>query len=187
MPRVLRIFVSLQFPNKIPESLKKPYFAMGDSSGSVNLWSWKAHWREGFGTVMEASETDPGVVSELNAKGFKNITVQPPESQNVTGKGIYQNGRWKIVLKRALNTEDVKGDIQFEVGKLIPVAFAIWDGSNNDVGGQKSVSSWYYVSLEKPVPKTVYAYVLVAIIMGASVEMWFIARLRRFPPELEEK
>ncbi len=70
---IFRDAVSLQFPNKIPESLKKPYFAMGDSSSSVNLWSWKAHWREGFGAVMEASETDPGVVSELNAKGFKNI------------------------------------------------------------------------------------------------------------------
>lgn len=63
----------------------------------------------GIQAVVEAPETEPGVVSELNAKGFKNITVQPPESQNVIGKGIYQNGRWKIVLKRALNTEDVKG------------------------------------------------------------------------------
>lgn len=160
---------------------------MGDSSGSVNLWSWKAHWQEGFGAIAEAPESEPGVATELNAKGFKNITVQPPESQNITGKGVYQNGRWKTVLKRTLTTEDVKGDIQFEVGRLIPVAFAIWDGSNSDVGGQKSVSSWYYVSLEKPVPKTVFVYVLVAIVMGASVEMWFIARLRRFPPKMEEE
>ncbi len=184
---IFRDAVSLQFPTKIPESLKKPFFAMGDSSGSVNLWSWKAHWQEGFGAVVEAPETEQGVVSELNAKGFKNVTVQPPESQNVTGKGIYQNGRWKAVLKRTLNTEDVKGDIQFEIGKLIPVAFAVWDGSNSDVSGQKSVSSWYYVSLEKPVPKTVFVYVLIALIMGASIEMWFIARLRRFPPKLEEE
>lgn len=184
---IFRDAVSLQFPTKIPESLKKPYFAMGDSGGAVNLWSWKAYWHEGFGVVVEAPENESGSVSELNAKGFKNVTVQPLESQNVTGKGIYQNGRWKVVLKRALKTEDVKGDMQFEIGKLIPVAFAVWDGSNSDVGGQKSVSSWYYVSLEKPVPKTVFAYVLIAIIMGASVEMWFIARLRRFPPKLEEE
>lgn len=184
---IFRDAVSLQFPTKIPESLKKPYFAMGDSGGAVNLWSWKAYWREGFGVVVEAPENESGSVSELNAKGFKNVTVQPLESQNVTGKGIYQNGRWKVVLKRTLKTEDAKGDMQFEIGKLIPVAFAVWDGSNSDVGGQKSVSSWYYVSLEKPVPKTVFAYVLIAIIMGASVEMWFIARLRRFPPKLEEE
>ncbi len=184
---VFRDAVSLQFPTKIPESLKKPYFAMGDSSGAVNLWSWKAHWGEGFGQIAESPETEPGIVTEMNAKGFKNITIQPPESQNVTGKGIYQNGRWKVVLKRTLKTEDAKGDIQFEIGKLIPVAFAVWDGSNSDVSGQKSISSWYYVMLEKQVPKTVFVYVLIAIVMGASVEMWFIARLRRFPPKLEEE
>ncbi|HHT9116117.1 MAG: c-type cytochrome [Planctomycetes bacterium] len=184
---IFRDAVSLQFPTKIPESLKKPYFAMGDSSGAVNLWSWKAHWSEGFGSVAEAPESEPGKMIEMNAKGFKNIVTQPPESQNVTGKGIYLNGRWKVVMKRTLKTEDAKGDIQFEIGKLIPIAFAVWDGSNSDVAGQKSVSSWYYVSLEKPVPKTVFVYVLIAIVMGASVEMWFVARLRRFPPKLEEE
>ncbi|MDN3512277.1 MAG: ethylbenzene dehydrogenase-related protein [Candidatus Jettenia sp.] len=183
---VFRDGVSVQFPTKIPESLKKPYFAMGDSSGAVNLWSWKAYWHEGFGAIVEAPETEPGEVSELNAKSFKNVTIQPTESQNVSGKGIYQNGRWKVVLKRSLKTDDVKGDIQFETGRLIPVALAAWDGSNSDTGAQKSVSAWYYVLLEKPVPRTIFAYVLVAIIMGASVELWFIARLRRFPPKLEE-
>lgn len=183
---VFRDGVSVQFPTKIPESLKKPYFAMGDSSGLVNLWLWKAYWSEGLGSVVEAPGTEAGEVKELNAKGFKNITNQPPESQNVDGKGVFQNGRWKVVLKRSLKTEDVKGDIQFEIGKLIPVAFAVWDGSNSDTGALKSVSAWYYVLLEKPVPKTIFAYVLVAIIMGASVELWFIARLRRFPPKLEE-
>ena len=105
----------------------------------------------------------------------------------MTGKGVHQNGRWKVVFKRSLQTEDAKNDLQFEIGKLIPIAFAIWDGSNSDVAGLKSVSSWYYVILEKPVPKTVFIYVLFAIIMGASIEVWFIARLRRFPPKLEEE
>lgn len=184
---IFRDAVSLQFPTKIPESLKKPYFAMGDSSGAVNLWNWKAHWGEGFGVIIESPETEPGTVIEMNAKGFKSIVTQPPESQNVAGKGMYQNGRWKVVMKRPLKTEDAKGDIQFEIGKLIPIAFAVWDGSNSDVAGQKSVSSWYYVSLEKAVPKTVFVYVLIAIVMGASIEMWFVARLRRFPPKLEEE
>ncbi len=184
---IFRDAVALQFPTKIPESLKKPYFAMGDSSGAVNLWSWKAYWHEGFGQIVEAPEQEPGTVSELNAKGFKSVITQPTESQNITGKGIYQNGRWKVVFKRTLKTEDAKRDIQFEIGKLIPIAFAVWDGSNSDVSGQKSVSSWYYISLEKSVPKTVFVYVLIAVVMGASVELWFVARLRRFPPKFEEE
>ena len=127
------------------------------------------------------------VITEMNAKGFRNITTQPIESQNVTGKGFYKNGRWKVLMKRTLKTEDIKSDIQFEIGKLIPLAFAVWDGSNSDFGGQKSISSWYYVVLEKPVPKTVFVYVLIAIVIGASVQMWFVARLRRFPPTLDEE
>jgi DMSO reductase family type II enzyme heme b subunit len=178
--------VSLQFPTQIPESLKKPYFAMGDKGSMVNLWTWKAYWHEGFGSIIESPETEAGEVYELNAKGFKNVTMQPLESQNVTGKGVYQNGRWRVVLKRSLKTEDVKGDIQFEIGKLIPIAFALWDGSNSDTGARKSVSAWYYIILEESVPKTIFAYVVLAIVMGASIEMWFIARLRRLPPKLEE-
>jgi len=183
---IFRDAVSLQFPAKIPDSLKKPYFGMGDSGGIVNLWQWKAYWNEGFGSVAEAPGSEPGSIMELNAKGFKKISVQPPEGQDVTGGGVYVNGRWKVVFKRALKTEDEKKDIQFEIGKLIPIAFAAWDGSNSDAGGQKSISAWYYILLEKPMPKTVFVYVLIAVVMGASVELWFLARLRRFPPKLEE-
>ena len=35
--------VALQFPTKIPEGLKKPYFAMGESGKSVVLWHWRAY------------------------------------------------------------------------------------------------------------------------------------------------
>ncbi|MDR4508631.1 MAG: ethylbenzene dehydrogenase-related protein [Candidatus Brocadiaceae bacterium] len=184
---VLRDGVSVQFPTKIPESLQKPYFGMGGGGGSVNLWYWKAYWQEGFAKAIEAPVSEPGSIAELNAKGFKKITPQPPEAQDVLAKGVYENGRWKVVLKRKLKTEDAKKDIQFEVGKLIPVAFAIWDGSNGDVGAQKSISAWYYIILEQPASNTIYIYVLAAILMGASVELWFVARLRRFPPKLEEE
>lgn len=184
---IFRDAVSLQFPVKIPESLKKPYFGMGDSGGVVNLWQWKACWKEGFGSIAEMPANEPGEIVELNAKGFKKISIQSPENQDVMGEGLHDNGRWKVVFKRPLKTEDGKKDIQFEIGKLIPIAFAVWDGSNGDAGSQKSVSSWYYILLEKPMPKTVFVYVLVAVVMGASVELWFLARLRRFPPKSEEE
>ena len=69
-------------------------------------------------------------------------------------------------MKRSLKTEDAKGDIQLKGESSSLIAFAIWDGSNSDVAGQKSVSSWYYISLEKLVPKTVFVYVLIANCYG---------------------
>jgi len=40
-------------------------------------------------------------------------------------------------------------DVQFIAGKLIPVAFAIWDGSQGDRNGQKVVSTWYRLRVEE--------------------------------------
>ena len=123
-------------------------------------------------------------IRELNAKGFRNLVVQPSNSQDSKGKGYWENGKWKVMVTRPLVTSDKKVDIQFETGKLIPYALAVWDGSNKEIGGQKSITSWYYLSLEMPTPKSVYFYVIIAIIMAVSIQFWVIGRIRRFPPEI---
>ncbi|MHC4139959.1 MAG: c-type cytochrome, partial [Planctomycetota bacterium] len=129
---------AIQFPTKIPEGLKKPYFAMGDSSNNVELLHWKAYdesvlaaqltdddvetqtdggedveeeaeegteeteaadVQEGEEIVEEvAKEEFKGFVKikEMNAKGFRTLSVQPDNSQNSLGKGHWKNGKWKV-------------------------------------------------------------------------------------------
>ncbi len=123
-------------------------------------------------------------IKEMNAKGFKNLAEQPSDSQHSKSKGYWKNGKWKVMITRPLMTDDKKIDIQFETGKLIPYALAAWDGSNSEIGGQKSISSWYYLVLEVNTPRSVYLYVLIAIIMGVSIQFWVIGRIRRFPPKI---
>ncbi len=123
-------------------------------------------------------------IREMNAKGFKNLAVQPSNSQDSKGKGYWENGKWKVMITRPLVTGDKKIDIQFETGKLIPYALALWDGSNKEIGGQKSITSWYYLTLEITTPKSVYLYVIIAIIMAVSILFWVIGRIRRFPLEI---
>jgi hypothetical protein len=123
-------------------------------------------------------------IRELNAKGFKNLADQPSNSQDSKGKGYWENGKWKVMITRPLITGDKKIDIQFETGKLIPYALAVWDGSNKEIGGQKSITSWYYLTLEMPTPKSVYFYVIIAVIMAVSIQFWVIGRIRRFPTEI---
>ncbi|MGR3174685.1 MAG: ethylbenzene dehydrogenase-related protein [Candidatus Scalindua sp.] len=225
--------VALQFPTKIPEGLKKPYFAMGGAGKSVVLWHWRAYEESLHAAEKEADDdsetaTDGGsvvaeeqeetshavekgevtevkdvteestavteapkekfkgfmTIREMNAKGFKNLAVQPSNSQDSKGKGYWKNGKWRVMITRPLVTGDKKIDIQFETGKLIPYALAVWDGSNKEVGGQKSISSWYYLNLEITTPKSVYFYVIIAIIMAVSIQFWVIGRIRRFPPEI---
>ena len=234
--------VALQFPTKIPEGLKKPYFAMGESGNSVVLWHWRAfeeslhaarkgadedsetatdggsdvaeeHGDTGHAEAEEVEETvaeetvveaqaqeesteektteapeerfkDFMTIRELNAKGFRNLADQPSNSQDSKGKGYWENGKWKVMITRPLVTGDKKIDIQFETGKLIPYALALWDGSNEEIGGQKSITSWYYLTLETKTPKSVYLYVIIAVIMAVSIQFWVIGRIRRFPLEI---
>jgi DMSO reductase family type II enzyme heme b subunit len=77
-------------------------------------------------------------VEDLNAEGFSTLTTQA--SQNVDGKGNWNNNRWTVVFKRALKTED-KNDTQFTGGKT-PIAIAIWNGQNKERNGQKAVTQW---------------------------------------------
>ncbi len=123
-------------------------------------------------------------INEMNAKGFRKLTVQPESSQDSKGKGGWKNGKWQVMITRPLETADKKMDIQFEKGKLIPYALAVWDGSNKEIKGQKSITSWYYLNLEMTTPNTVYIYALIAVIMAVSIQFWVIARIRRFPPEV---
>jgi DMSO reductase family type II enzyme heme b subunit len=231
--------VALQFPAMIPEGLKKPYFAMGESGKSVVLWHWRAYDEsiqagkdedeeidsetatDGGSSVVEedkekeeteeetemqgeTTEAEPVqeakqeevskeqfkdfvTIKEMNANGFKRIAEQPSNSQDSKGKSYWKNGKWKVMATRPLVTDDKKIDIQFETGKLIPYALAVWDGSNREIGGQKSISSWYYLTLEMTTPKSVYLYVLIAVIMGASILFWVVARVRRFPPQIPDE
>ena len=163
----LRDAVGIQFPVKIPEGADRPYFFLGQPGKPVNLWRWNADWNE-----------DPSrktVADELNATGAKNpIVPQPPESQEVTSKGVWNNGRWKVVMVRPLKTRDQKSDIQFEAGKMIPLAFHAWDGWKGEEGLQMAISSWQFLVLEVPTPLIVYLYTFLSILCGFGGELLLI-------------
>jgi DMSO reductase family type II enzyme heme b subunit len=40
-------------------------------------------------------------------------------------------------------------DTQFTPGQSLPVAFAVWDGAHGDRDGQKAVSVWQRLEIEK--------------------------------------
>ncbi len=174
-PYSLRDAVQIQFPVKPSEGTEKPHFFLGDPSHPVNLWYW-----------MSDKNEDPQAnpVQELNANGYKEpAKVQAPDSQNVQGKGQFKDGRWRVVMKRALTTKDTNNDIMFKQGKLTPIAFNVWDGSNGETGLQRSISSWSFLLLEEPVPPKVYAYTIAGIVLAAGLEFWAIRRVRRRPSE----
>lgn len=163
--------VALQFPVKIPAGPERPYFYRGEPGKPVNLWKWNADWEE---------EGKGRTVDEQNVAGYKaDVRSQPEESQGVKGKGVFKDGRWKVVLVRSLTTSDPINDIQFERGKLIPVALHAWDGASGEVGRKSSISSWVYLLMEPPTSWWAYVYVLLGIVVAAVGERWMIERVKK--------
>jgi DMSO reductase family type II enzyme heme b subunit len=183
--------IALEFPVKIPEGARKPSFAMGDSGKQVHILRWEAYQSDlksalpaskEEGTEQENTKEKTGrnqiVIDEYNARGHKTIKKQPAESQITSGIGQWKDGRWRVLIKRPLFSAD-RNDTPFEKGKLIPLALAVWDGSNGEYGGLKSISPWYYITLKTPTTYTAYGYIMIAVIIGVSVELFFVARYRR--------
>ncbi len=178
VPRKLKTFrdsVALQFPIKSLEGTKKPYFLRGGSSDPVHLLVWKA---------------DSATTEESIARGWtQNPRPQPKAGQQSKSKSVWRQGRWSVVIKRPLLTED-RNDVQFRPGKFIPMAVNAWDGSNGEHGLMMSLSTWYFVFLEAPVPMTVYIWVLLAVIIIGGLGFWLMRKAEKGemggPRNLEE-
>lgn len=154
---------------------KKAHFAHGQAmaqveGGPVNIWFWK---------------NKDAKVLDMNAKGFGTLKVQ--DQQDIKGKGVYQNGKWKVVFSRAVTTGDAN-DTQFNPGEFINIAFAVWDGKKDpasgdlkEKGSQKAVSSWWYFRVEPQPDYSSYFYALLAIGLAAGFEFVVIRKLRKGP------
>lgn len=85
-------------------------------------------------------------VEDLNAEGFGTLTTQA--HQDVKGSGNWSNSEWSVVFIRSISDSD-PNDVQFDkMGDYVPVAFAVWDGSNGERDGLKSVTAWHYLKMK---------------------------------------
>lgn len=117
-PRAFVDGVAVQFPL---DRKATTAILMGNPGGRVNIWYWTAGDR----------------VENLFADGFGTLTRA--SVQDVTGKGVYANGTWTVVLSRALKTKAEDG-IHLDGVRTVPMAFAVWDGANRERDGFKAVT-----------------------------------------------
>lgn len=105
----------------------------------VNIWYW---------------HPDRDQVEDLAAGGYGSTTSLP--QQSVSGRATYhvqrnsRDNEWHLVMSRKL---DSPGDYQVGLQQgTIPVAFAVWQGAEDQRDGNKRVShSWILVDL-RPAP-----------------------------------
>jgi len=91
---------------------------------------------------------------------------------------VWADGRYRLVITRPLTTDD-PDDIQFVPGEFTPIAFQAWEGSNGETGTRMSLSSWYSLLIEKPVPASVYLYSGIAMVATALGEWALVRRARK--------
>lgn len=120
---------------------------------------------------------DPGLqgkraVEKLVAHGFGTLESLAPEKQDAESKSLWNEGIWKAVITVPRDQEA----FSFERGKTVPVAFAAWNGAREERGGEKAVSTWYFLSLEQP---TGVATFLGPLAVAAGVFAVQVAGLRR--------
>ena len=159
--------VAIQLPTTNPTTSEKPWFRHGDSKHAVNMWHWTAP-----GVEPKADEQ----VTILDANGPDTPPRPRSGSTAVSGKGAWKDGRWRVVFKRALATDDAN-DLQFEPGRHIPIAFANWDGLTGEAGARHSFTSWYWISLKQDESMAL----LYAVPTGSGVlaGLAFLAAVRR--------
>lgn len=185
--------VALEFPAQT--SKEKPHFAMGDKDNPVNIWLWKASSQmaqeqkrlyamvDDFAGGLEAgnpvSIKRQYPVENLIATGFGSATnLRKLDNHHILAKGIRDGKRWLVVFKRPLSSSE-PFEVLFKEGEVIPVSFAVWDGSEGHAGGRKVVSTWYYVGLETEERPSTYVYPVIAFIVSASVLAGIIIIIRK--------
>jgi DMSO reductase family type II enzyme heme b subunit len=132
-PQKIPDAIAIQFPAGKSDDGTLPYFLNGDKDHPVNLWKWVS----GFNKTVE-----------LHALGLQRHSEHPPASQLVHSKVIFNYGQYQLVMKRKLTTPDKNKDVQLEAGSIIPIAVNAWDGNVKETGTQKSISTWFHMTLE---------------------------------------
>lgn len=85
-------------------------------------------------------------VLEQMAEGFGTLTTTL--DSHAEGKGVWRNGRWRVVISHPLATESAS-DPRLTPGSETAAAFAVWEGGNREVGSRKAWADWTPVILDR--------------------------------------
>lgn len=80
-------------------------------------------------------------VEDIIAIGISSVTTKAQPLQALKGRGVWKDGHWHVVIFKPDNKNDPNSP-QFEAGQKQNLAFAVWNGSQQDRNGMKSISNW---------------------------------------------
>jgi len=142
-----------------------PPITMGAVGDPVNIWYWRASWQEnasayGSGDMysynhdLAGTNAKPGNAADnplsraryeqfaqnYYAEGFGSTSYAP--SQPVRADATRTEDGWAVTFVRE-RTADGEFDAQFGADRAVYMAVAVWNGSADEVNGQKSITLQY--------------------------------------------
>ncbi len=87
-------------------------------------------------------------VLDQSAEGWGTMTVEP-DGQDADGRGVWEDGTWRVVIAHPMATALSENDIHLFPGEEGIAAFAVWDGGHREVGSRKAWSNWVPLRVQK--------------------------------------
>ena len=116
----------------LPAAKNAPIITMGAPGLPVNAWYWRAD--------------EDGSGRQVVAEGLG--STRTVDTQVVRGHGAWKDGRWRVVIARALSVETGEPVAQLRPGETTGFGVAVWEGSGGERAGIKSFSGdWIKLEL----------------------------------------
>lgn len=110
-----------------------PLLGMGSPQEPVNAWLWRADWER---------------PKNVAAKGFG--TTERRDDTALAGASRHTRGAWDVVVSRSFAAKNAPpGTVALERGATSKIAFAVWQGANQERAGMKAFSpDWQELEIE---------------------------------------
>ncbi|QIO23366.1 ethylbenzene dehydrogenase-related protein [Haloarcula sp. JP-L23] len=142
----------------------QPPITMGATGEPVDIWYWRSSWQFGnkssewsgdmYAYPHPDAETKPGraagnplsraayenYAQNYYAEGYGSLSHAP--TQPVQARGERTDEGWAVTFTRQRRTEG-QFDATFDGSKQVYLAFAVWNGSADEVNGKKSITLQY--------------------------------------------
>ncbi|MEH6812253.1 MAG: c-type cytochrome [Motiliproteus sp.] len=118
--------------------VEKPLYRHGDASHPTTIWYWNAG-------AVEPERKSMTLLMDASGPNKKIAPRQADDS--LLANGQWQDGKWRVIMKRPREGAEDSGDMSFAEGRFLPISFANWDGSNGEAGSKHTLTSWYWLLL----------------------------------------
>ncbi|MDR5656435.1 ethylbenzene dehydrogenase-related protein [Halodesulfurarchaeum sp. HSR-GB] len=139
-----------------------PSVELGSQDQPVNLWYW---------TAADGAE-------EALAGGYNPGSITALEETTVQTHATHDGDTWTVVFERSLET-DAPARADFDLETDVDIAFAVWDGANDERSGHHAYSEWYTLPLGPGDTGPAAQYLLWAVAgIGIVIALLIAARAR---------